>query len=86
MRAQSGLGLAASDKLDFFPFDPLNMRSDKTRLNEVKNGRLAMIAFVGFAVQALVTRAGPLDNLASHMANPTENNIFGSIANIQNVI
>jgi hypothetical protein len=45
-----------------------------------------VIAVVGFAVQALVTRAGPLDNLAAHIADPTSANIFGSIANLPNVI
>ena len=40
MNAQSGLGLAASDKLDFFPFDPLNMRSADMKTKEVMNARL----------------------------------------------
>lgn len=41
---------------------------------------------MGFAVQALVTRQGPIEALVSHLSNPFANNIVGSIANIPNVI
>jgi hypothetical protein len=44
------------------------------------------VAFVGFAVAALVTREGPIACLASHLSNPVGNNIIGSIANLPNVI
>ena len=49
-------------------FDPLNLSGDaeryeQMRVREVKNGRLAMVAFLGFAAQAAVTRQGPVENL-----------------------
>jgi len=69
-----------------YPFDPAGMKSQSMKLKEIKNGRLAMLAFVGMAVQALVTRTGPLDNLAAHMADPVGVNITSSVGNMMNVL
>jgi len=39
--------------------------------SEVVNGRLAMVALVGFVAQYKATGQGPIENLAAHLANPT---------------
>jgi len=61
-----------------FPFDPLGMKSSETQLKEVKNGRLAMLAFVGFCSQAAVRGMGPIECLKLHLEDPQHNNIFTS--------
>lgn len=74
------------EKNAIFPLDPAGMNSDANAVKEIKNGRLAMVAFVGFAVQALVTREGPIEGLFAHLASPFSHNIVGNIANLPNVI
>eukprot|EP00798_Chlamydomonas_sp_ICE-L_P027777 gene27777-7414_t len=55
------LGLAGGDAAKYAEF--------KTK--EVKNGRLAMVAMVGFWAQHAATGAGPIQNLVAHVADPT---------------
>lgn len=85
-RFQGWKETGTSGFLNAFPFDPAGMNSSEMAVKEVKNGRLAMVAFIGFAVAALVTRQGPIEALGAHLSNPFENNIIGSVANLPNVI
>ncbi|GAV65808.1 Chloroa_b-bind domain-containing protein [Cephalotus follicularis] len=62
-------------------FDPLNFSKDpvafeELKVKEIKNGRLAMVAWLGFYFQAALTGKGPIQNLVDHISDPFHHNLF----------
>jgi len=60
-----GLGYPGFDPLSFSKGD---MKSLKQK--EIKNARLAMVAFLGFVAQHNAQEGSPLDQLAAHLKDP----------------
>jgi len=78
MRVKGWEKTGTSGAFGMHPFDPMGMASDEKKLKEVKNARLAMVAFLGFASQAAVRGMGPIECLKLHLEDPGHNNIFTS--------
>ncbi|PWA47345.1 chloroplast chlorophyll a/b binding protein [Artemisia annua] len=62
-------------------FNPLNFApTAEAKDKEIANGRLAMLAFLGFIVQHNVTGKGPFDNLLQHLSDPWHNTIVQTLS------
>jgi light-harvesting complex I chlorophyll a/b binding protein 4 len=66
-------------------FDPLGLSDSanfkELQTKEIKNGRLAMVAFLGFVLQAQTTGLGPIASLLKHVSDPFASNLTTNIGN-----
>lgn len=73
------------------PFDPLGYSSKPDEfvdqaVREIKNGRIAMVALLGYFVQAAVTRRGLVQNLQDFVADPVHNNVVGYLTGTSSAV
>lgn len=70
------------------PFDPLCLAVDpdifsELKVKEIKNGRLALISVLGFAIQSAITGEGPYSNWIKHIADPFGYNLVTLITSAE---
>lgn len=71
------MGYPGGGLFDPFGWSKGNLRELKVK--EINNGRLAMVAWIGFALQAQAVGKNPIACLKNHLANPFQNNIGANI-------
>jgi len=85
---EKGMGGTGNPAYPGGSFNPLGMGKsdmDSMKAKEIKNGRLAMMAFFGIMVQAIITGEGPVKNLVDHVSDPFAHNLltsFGSVGGV----
>jgi len=67
-------------------FDPMGYASkggmEKQQLKEIKNGRLAMMAMLGFYAQHQVCEGTPVDQWFAHLADPWNTTVLSNMSDV----